>query len=231
MSSNFGPSFGEQPPVVQPNPMQGKPMQANPFGEQPSSANPYAAPNTYGYMQAQPEYTGGVFRLNTNQLVIHRQAVLPARCIKTGEPAETAVTKKLYWHHPAFYAIILLHVLIYAVVALIVRKSMTFAFPLTLRARGKLRMRIAIGVICLLSAIGAMIGGFTLANNQGQGGEVFGVAGVILFFALFITSIVFFYMSRLVTPTKITDQFTVVKGVSPAFLAGVPDWPYGPHVP
>lgn len=212
----FGPSFGEKPPVVH----------SNPYGDQ--SSNPYAAPHS-GYSMALPQSSGGVFRMD-GKMVMHRQAVLPPRCIKTGEPAETAVTKKLYWHPPAFFLLIILHILIYAIVAFIVRKSMTFAFPLTNRMRSKLRTRIAIGVVCLLSAFGAMFGGIAIASNQGQGGggEVFGFAGVILFFVLLITSIVFFYLARLVTPTKITDQFTVVKGVSPEYLAILPDWPYGP---
>jgi hypothetical protein len=215
----FGPNFSDKPPVVQ----------SNPYGDQP--INPYAAPSS-DFSMALPQSSGGVFRLN-GKMVMHKQAILPPRCIKTGEPAETAVSKKLYWHHPAFFLVIFLHVFIYVVVALIVRKSMTFAFPLTNKARGKLRMRIAIGVVCLLSAFGAMIGGFALANNQAQGGggEVFGFAGLILFFILFITSIVFFYLARLVTPTKITDQFTIVKGVSPEYLAILPDWPYGPVIP
>lgn len=219
MSSDpFGPSFGEKPPVVQ----------ANPFADQ--SANPYAAPNT-AYFPPKPEYSGGVFRMYGNKLVMHRQATLPPRCIKTGEPAETAVSKTLYWHHPALFVLVIPGILIYAIVALILRKSMTFAFPLTWRSRRKLRVRIAIAVVSLLLAFTSLIGGMVLADSNRGGDEAFAAAGGLLFLSLLVTSIVFFYLARLVTPTRITDQFTVVKGVSPQFLAGLPDWPYGTDVP
>lgn len=218
-ASPFGPNFSDKPPIIQ----------SNPYGDLPS--NPYAAPST-DLSMALPQSSGGVFRMN-GKMVMHRQAVLPPRCIKTGAPAETAVSKTLYWHHPALFLLVIPGLLVYAIVALLVRKSMTFAFPLTNRARGKLRMRLTLGVICLFSAFGAMFGGIALASDNGQGGDngIFALLGVILFFVLLFTSIFFFTMARIVTPIKITDQFTVVKGVAPEYLALLPDWPYGPVVP
>lgn len=204
-------------------------MEANPFGDQ--AVNPYAAPAT-AYSMAQPEYSGGVFRLPGNRLVLHRQAALPGLCIKTGAPAETFVKKTLYWHHPALVLLVIFPgLLIYAIVALIVRKSMTFSFPITYQARGKLRMRIAIGAVCLILSFVAMFGGLAMSGQQNGGDGIYAMFGVLGFFALLITSIVFFFLGRLVTPTRITDQFTIVKGVSPAYLAKLPDWPYGPDVP
>ena len=70
-----------------------------------------------------------------------------------------------------------------------------------------------------------MIGGFIVADQM-QEASIGGV-GMLLFFGLFINSIVFFFLSRLVTPTKITDQFAVVKGVSPEFLRGCRIGPMG----
>jgi hypothetical protein len=215
----FGPSFGEKPPVVQ----------ANPFADQ--SANPYAAPSTGYFPPPKPEYSGGVFRMYGNKLVMHRQAILPPRCIKTGEPAETAVRKTLYWHHPAVFLLVIPGILIYAIVALILRKSMTFAFPLTYRARRKLRMRLAIGVVSLLLAFTSLFVGIALSDSNRGGDGSFAAAGVFLFLGLLVTSIVFFFLARVVTPTRITDHYTVVKGVSPAYLAGLPDWPHGTDVP
>lgn len=218
MSTNpFGPSYGSVPPVAN----------ENPFSDQ--KANPYAAPEG-GYGMAKPEYMGGVFRMGGNRLVLHKQAVLPQRCIKTGAPAEVSLSRTLYWHHPALILLVIFPgLLVYAIVALIVRKSAKFQFPVTHRARNKLRLRLAIGIISLLSAFGAMIGGFVVAEQVGN--ESLGGVGVLLFFCLFINSIVFFFLSRLVVPTKITDQFAVVKGISPEYLAMLPDWPYGPVVP
>jgi hypothetical protein len=121
--------------------------------------------------------------------------------------------------------------LVYAIVALIVRKSMTFAFPVTYQARGKLRIRLGIGLVCLVMSFVAMFTGIAMADSRNGGDGFYAFLGVLAFFGLLITSIVFLFMARLVTPTKITDQYTIVKGVSPAYLAGLPDWPYGPVVP
>jgi hypothetical protein len=217
MSSNpFGPSFGDKPPVIQ----------SNPYAD--VSANPYASP--LGGHMPKPEYSGGVYRLGASKLVLHRQAALPPRCIKTGEPAETAIRKTLYWHHPALILLVFFPgILVYAIVALIVRKSMTFSFPVTYRARTKLRVCLAAGILCLIGSFAMLIGGVAMADNGGDGS--FAAICGVAFLVLLVTSIVMFYLSRVVTPTKITDEFTVVKGISPEFLAGIPDWPQGSFVP
>jgi hypothetical protein len=162
--------------------------------------------------------------------VMHKQAVLPPRCIKTGAPAEAWLSRTLYWHHPALILLVVFPgLLVYAIVALIVRKSAKFQFPVTYQSRNKLRIRLAVGILSLLASFGAMIGGFIAADKLQE--PSLGGVGMLLFFGLLINSIMFFFLSRLVTPTKITDQFAVVKGVSPEFLSGLPDWPYGPVAP
>ena len=94
MSTNpFGPSYGDVPPIAK----------ENPFSDQ--KVNPYAAPEG-GYAMAQPQYMGGVFRMGSNRLVMHKQAVLPARCIKTGAPVEAWLSRTLYWHHPALILLV-----------------------------------------------------------------------------------------------------------------------------
>jgi hypothetical protein len=208
--------FGDAPPVVA----------NNPFADQ--AANPYAAP-THSYEVLNPAHTVGVFRMSDNRLVVHKAAALPAVCIKTGLAAETSVRRTLYWHHPLLILLVVFPgILIYAIVALIVRKSATLQFPITYRARNKLRWRLAVGFISLLGAPICLFIGVSLAHNQS---EVFGWIGAFLFLALFINAIVFLLLGRLVTPTKITDQFCVVKGVSPQYLAILPQWPYGADVP
>ncbi|HEY7405779.1 MAG TPA: hypothetical protein VIB39_19795 [Candidatus Angelobacter sp.] len=49
---------------------------------------------------------------------------LPPVCVKCGQPATGKPVVKTYsWHHPGFYLLILIALLIYVIVALIVRKT------------------------------------------------------------------------------------------------------------
>src|SRR5947209_12297282 len=57
-------------------------------------------------------------------LVVHKGASLPDRCIKCNEPAEgLSLNRKLVWHQPWLYLLIIPSIWIYAVVALIVRQK------------------------------------------------------------------------------------------------------------
>lgn len=56
---------------------------------------------------------------------------LPPMCVKCGQPAtDKPVVKTFSWHHPGFYLLIFVGVLIYVIVALIVRKTIRVAVPL-----------------------------------------------------------------------------------------------------
>src|SRR5260370_36502587 len=57
--------------------------------------------------------------------------VLPPLCVKCGAPAnDKPVVKSFYWHNPAIYLVILAGVLIYLIVAVIVRKGIEVSVPL-----------------------------------------------------------------------------------------------------
>jgi hypothetical protein len=56
---------------------------------------------------------------------------LPALCVKCGRPAtDKPVVKTLSWHHPALYLLLLFALLLYLIVALIVRKTIRVGVPL-----------------------------------------------------------------------------------------------------
>jgi urea transporter len=58
-------------------------------------------------------------------------AYLPPTCVKCGQPAtDKPVVKTFSWHHPALYLLIFFGVLVYVIVALIVRKTIRVAVPL-----------------------------------------------------------------------------------------------------
>ena len=62
---------------------------------------------------------------NNSVLVMTKEALLPNRCIKCNAPAEEQLKHRLTWHHPGLYLLALASILIYVVVAMVVRKTAT----------------------------------------------------------------------------------------------------------
>src|SRR5438445_9109093 len=102
----------------------------NPFGD---SRNPYASPREAGYNPGQAVFNAPFAGLwaQGDLLVMHKLAPLPDICLKSNLPSTRRLKRSLSWHHPGYYFFILLHILIYIIVALIVRKSATIYVPLT----------------------------------------------------------------------------------------------------
>jgi hypothetical protein len=191
----------------------------NPFAE---SQNPYAAPREEGYLPAQAAWDNPFAGLwaEGDLLVMHKLAPLPEICLKSNQPAKQRLKRNLSWHHPGYFLFILLHILIYVIVALIVRKSATIYIPLSEEwfARRRRRMQIAWGLI-LLSVVMfcvaipyvdqqswapfLMIGAFPLA----LGAAIWGLL-----------------MCRMVWPKRMTDQYIWLKGVHPDFLRRLEAW-------
>ena len=56
---------------------------------------------------------------------------LPPLCVKCGRPAAGKPVEKTFsWHRPAWYLLILIGLLVYVIVALVVRKSIRIGVPL-----------------------------------------------------------------------------------------------------
>lgn len=65
----------------------------------------------------------GVWR-HGGQLVMRKDALLPARCVKTNEPTDRWLRRQLFWHTPALYIMIVFPgLLFYIIAALLFRKT------------------------------------------------------------------------------------------------------------
>ncbi len=85
------------------------------------------------------------------QLVVELGAVFPDRCLKCNAPAEGFKKRfNVSWHHPALYLLVLLGLLIYVIVALVVRKTARLDIPLCPRHRALRRNLMLAGVGCVL---------------------------------------------------------------------------------
>ena len=195
-----------------------------PLGQQ--SQNPGAAPaQASGGIPRVPEYglprsaAGltapgvGIWRQGS-VLVFHKSAVLPDRCIKCNAPAlGTRVDKTLYWHHPALALLILAGLLIYAIVAIVVRKSAKVSLGFCELHKSRRTKMLIAGWLLFATALAA----FIVALGEESGGAALG--GVALLLAAVV---VFLLAARFIQVKKIDDHYVWLKGVDPAYLDQIP---------
>jgi hypothetical protein len=173
-----------------------------------------------GYVLPPPPNVGlpssGVWRDKAKMIVTH-DSELPDRCIKCNAPAlGPRLIKKLTWHHPALYLLLLVALLIALIVTLILRKTMIVELGLCDEHMKNHRRNVLItwgliggGGACILLAAMAEQGALVLV------GMLLMVAGVI--FAVVAV--------RIVIPTRINDNFAWIKGVNKDYLNALPQWP------
>lgn len=184
--------------------------------------NPYAAPTAK--VGRSPLMGGPGLWREGNRLVMRKDAELPDRCVRCNEPAHGyRLKRRLSWHHPAFYLFLLFNLIIYVIVALIVRKTAKIEVGLC-EAHVRARTRaILVGWLGSLGGIGLMIFG---AMNSGPGAQN-DLGWMILVGLLLLLVSLIFGASKAppVVPTRIDANFVWLKRVSPAFLAALPDVP------
>jgi hypothetical protein len=173
-----------------------------------------------------PDELSGVWR-DGHQLVMSQDADLPYRCVKTNEPAETLLRRKLSWHSPVLFVAILAGLLIYVILAIILSKKADIQVPISRRIQKRRSTAIVAGWLLGLGGVATMVlACMFLADSQNStwkdaipfviiGGIVF-----VVFSALISSSI-----ASIVTPAKITDSPVWLKGVHSDYLALLPEWP------
>jgi len=173
--------------------------------------NPYAPP-TAPLLNAGPE--APIWR-EGHVVVVPQPARFPCRCVRCNTPTEgPAKPKVVYWHHPALYLLLLLNIIIYAIVALIVRKSGTIDPGLCPQHRKARTLWIAAGWGGALLGIGVAITGLA-GDSCGLG-----IAGALLFLGAIITSLI---QARVLYPVRIDPETIRLKGAGAAFLASLPE--------
>ncbi len=172
----------------------------------PPAVLPYAVPVAY-----QP--SAPVWR-EDNVLVAVIGAALPCNCVKCDAPVEPsrAIRKDYYWHHPLLILLIFAGVLVYAIVAIVVRKKGTVTFCLCEKHRANRRNAIILGWLLIPGGIATLIAG---AVNSSA---VIAILGGVMF----IGGIVAAVMAQPLKPKRIDDRHMWFKGVCQPFLAELP---------
>lgn len=173
-----------------------------------------------GYVLPPPPSVGtpgaGVWR-DKSKMVVSKGAPLPDRCVKCNGPASgVRLKKKFTWHHPAIYILIFVGLLIYVIVAMIVRKTATVELGLCEEHMAKHRRNVLVTSLLILLGVGGFVLAVIVGNNY------FLLAGILLILAGII------YAGgalRIVTPARIDNKFAWLKGVNKDYLDGLPQWP------
>lgn len=156
------------------------------------------------------------------QLVMRKKAQLPDRCVKTNAPAETWLKRTLYWHHPLIYLTAMAGLLLYVIIALIVRQTAKIQIGLSRAALNRRRLAILSGWVLSLGAFVLFCFGFTLLDRQTEHLALMAIFGGLL--GGLIVVAVCNHIAGCVRPAKITEEFVWLKGVHPDYLAELPEW-------
>jgi len=149
-------------------------------------------------------------------LVMARGATLPNCCFKCGSPTQgTALKRRLYWHHPALYLTILLSLLIYVIIALIVRKRADITLPLCARHWQQRRLWLTIGWVTSLAGVFTIIAGIAAEAAWGFWGILLILVGICGGN----------FGARMTYAKRIDDQHIWLAGAGPTVINGLPGWP------
>ncbi|GAB2518299.1 hypothetical protein [Lysobacter humi (ex Lee et al. 2017)] len=172
--------------------------------------NPYRPPSVDVGLPA----GDGCHRDGRDGVYVPRGADLPARCVRCNAPVAGARKRRtLYWHSPWLYLLIAIGLLVYAVVALIVRRRAEASPGLCALHAAQVRRTRWIGVGLGLGAFGAMFAAFS-SDRVGL--------GLLCLLAACVVFAVTAIRARLVRPTRIDERGMRLVGFGEAFLASIP---------
>ncbi|MBN1673308.1 MAG: hypothetical protein JXR37_19840 [Kiritimatiellae bacterium] len=150
-------------------------------------------------------------------LVMGRNAVLPDRCVKCNAPANgQRLTRTLYWHSPFVYLLVVVNVLLYAVIAMIVRKRVRIEVGLCRRHAVRRRVGIAVTWFCVLAAMGL----FSAGIDSRIGGPLFLLALAALLGAIVCAAVTI----PVISARRIDDEYVWLGGVCKAYRDALPEW-------
>jgi hypothetical protein len=208
MSQSFPP-----PPPLQPEP------QSSQYGLQPQPPPPMP-PQTLGYASPRnpsASYGYGLWRQG-DRVVATREIDLGDACVKCGAGCDGwRWNKTLYWHEPWVYALIIPGVLIYAICALVLRKSAKVSAGLCPVHRKRRYTGIFLVWTLSLLGLGCFIGGIGVSANSKT--PELGVAILFAGIAMWIiAAVISSVMTRVLVPKKIDEHYAWYGGADEAYL-------------
>lgn len=175
-----------------------------------AEVNPYAPSAVAAPYSGASELGVGVWR-DGNLLVMHRDATLPAICLKTGAPASHWLVQKIGWQD-SWFAI----------------TSHQYELRLPLSARRywlATRLRwwlLGLGAVAILLLVVVGMQLDRLPDGISPRQSIFGVASLAV--TLFVVA---YNVGTAVTPRRFRGDYIWLSGADSRFLAQLPPWPGG----
>lgn len=164
-----------------------------------------------------PIAAAGLLWRTKSQLVTSSGATFPDRCVRCNAPANGyRLKRQLYWHPPAYYLLILLGLLIYAIVAICIRHKAVLHIGLCERHRVRRKWGI---VSCTLGVLAGL--GLFITGAVGDIGSLI-LPGILLFLGGVIHGVI---TGVRISPVKMTKEHVWLRGVNKDFLAELPELP------
>jgi len=151
------------------------------------------------------------------KVVVRDETHLPPRCVKcNAATAEQPLKRKLYWHPPAYYLLIFISLLVYVIVAIIVRKKGSVHVSLCSEHLRRRKYFMIGGWVGSFVALAIAFTGMVLNTSW------LTATGFILLPVAIITGLV---GARVTPAARIKDKTIWLRGASKEFLASLPQWP------
>ncbi|MBS0263479.1 MAG: zinc-ribbon domain-containing protein [Planctomycetes bacterium] len=178
----------------------------------------YCGEKLFGDQGADGHVLENVWR-DGNKLVMTKDAKLPAICVKTNQPTTERLKRQYYWHHPAVYLTLCGGLLIYVIIALIVRESAKIEIGLCADRKSRRRWTIFWAWMGSLAGVAVFVAAFNL-NNRDLTPFVM-ILGLMVLLGSAITGSI---LGGVVRPAKITKKYVWLTGVHPEYLAALPEF-------
>lgn len=178
---------------------------------EPPTAPPTTAAEAVALAHSNRQSVGP--RVEDRKIILPRHAVLPTiRCIKCNEPSDgQPLKRKLAWHSPFVYLLLLLNALIYLIVALIVRKKAVVHVGLCDKHRSQRTLCLVLSTVLIVLPIVATMLALAL-DIRPQFYLITCLVGLI------VGLIVIAIGTKVITPCFIDDQFVHIKGAGRPYL-------------
>ena len=199
----------------------------------PPDSNPYASPRA-PTREPRPDPGIGVWK-DGALLVMHRDAVLPARCVRCNVPTVSRSQCKLHWTNPIWLLLFLpllcfppISIAILIVALLAVTHRVSVKVPLcSWHRRQRLGLRLLACLVMIASVLLYLVLPLMLWQNN-LSAHRRTILGALLSLLGFSISMFLFHTSALLIPKRVAGKFIYIKQLCPAFLAELPPFPGRP---
>lgn len=195
--------------------MDGRDARVNPYASPEASLTPPPIVRTSGDLDYE-----GVWR-DGRKLVVRQLARLPDVCVKTNQPANGHRLMRRYsWHHPGWFATVLLGVLVYVIVSFVVRRSATVSLALCQEAINRRTRNLMIGWVIVILAIAVIALGAVFLNDESARLGLIWLGIILTVVGIVIVS----RAAAVLNVSRIANGYIWLSGANLDYLLALPEW-------